>query len=1067
MLVDHGHLADFLLTPALGNSSRPPNAPENLAGTSIGPYQLIQVIGEGGSGIVYLATQSKPLKRQVALKILKAGTNSSEVLARFEAERHTLALMDHPGIAKVLDAGTTENESPFFVMEYVDGHPVTQYCAQDNLPIRSRLEIFIKICRAIEHAHQKGIIHRDLKPSNILVRREDGEPVPKVIDFGVAKAMAPIEGAPLKLTLNSPIIGTPAYMSPEQAAEGRRDIDTRSDIFALGVILFELLTGKTPVEALLKEGEGTKEALGLLKQGHFLRPSSYLEEIPSKAAREVAKERSCSPKRLLTEIRGDLDWVVMTCLDSDRNRRYGNSTDLSRDLELHLEGSPIRARPPSWHYRLGRFVRKNSVAVCLSGILVAALLSTTVVSYYSGVQARKAKETEKALRLRAEQDRSLAVSMSKEARIHQYVAHINLAQQAIIDGHLTKARQLLGKWAPDQSPNGDMRGFEWWYLVEKCAEDEHISLPPFDTPVDSLSFTPDGNLLAVGTRDQVSLWSRKEKRVQSTFPYDGRSVSFSGDGEQLLITGRQGIVVIDLASEALIWELEGNRQRAALASNIPLLATSDGNGTYLWNTDTWEREESFPLAADSLLFSPKTNILAAQNRDGITLLKLGKESLPIELEESSRSSPFRQVFRFSPDGNFLILAKNEDSLQDGFALAVYDVNTGLKTRWLSRDIQTERHSGVISGMGFDERGNQLVTSSWDHSVHIWNFQQGTLNRRLLGHRSEVWSVALSPDGNHVASGSKDGEVRIWPTSKQPKTSTIDGPWEPIGFSKDGSQFTAYHSEGKLTTFLLATGNTVDSTTVDDLPPRSRRGIPVDQQGSRRVEIRGEGIIHVKDLTNNSAENLSLGLPTIDTIQLSQNGKWLATISMREGLRCWDLDSPSTPTIRNEATNAVFSRDSGTLVTADRSGLISTYQTSTGSETSHFQLKGVSFGSRIALSPDGTLLAITRGYQDYENTISLFDSRTGKELGLLKGHKQGIWHLAFSPDGRTLASSGSGGVIRLWNITTETELLTIDQRGAVISTLTFSPDGRTLIAGSPGFSNNPGLRIFSGLSKETQ
>jgi serine/threonine protein kinase/Tol biopolymer transport system component len=1068
MLRDHGQLADFLLTPALGERVPNPHSLENLAGTSIGPYQLIRVIGEGGVGIVYLATQTKPLKRQVALKILKAGTNSAEILSRFEAERHTLALMNHPGIAKVLDAGTTGQGSPFIVMEYVAGHPVTQFCNMNKLAVRRRLELLIKICRAIEHAHQKGVIHRDLKPSNILVGLEDDEPVPKVIDFGVAKAMAPFDGAPLQLTLHLPIIGTPAYMSPEQATEGRRDVDTRSDIFSMGVILFELLTGKTPVEAILKDGEGTSKAFDLLHNGKFLRPSSYFERLSCEEARKTSKERSCSAKRLHAEIHGDLDWVVMTCLDRDRSRRYGNTTDLARDLQRHLEGSPILARPPSWKYRAGRFISKNRVAVCLSSLVIAALLSTTIVSYHSGVQARQARETEKKLRLQAEQDRSLADSKSREARIHQYVANINLAHQAIADGHLSKARQLLRQWIPEYSPTDDIRSFEWWYLMEKCAEDEHISLPLFDSSVDSLSFSPNDDLLAIATREQVSLWSREKGQIISTFPYDGRSVEFSGDGSKLLINGRQGVVVIDLNSKSLLWKQKGYRQQAAFAPDRPVLATSDANGTYLWSTDSWEKLESFPIAVDSLLFSPMPNVLAIQNRDGISILRLGEKTAPIQLEDSSRSSPFRPVFRFSPDGRFLILAKNEDSAQDRYTLAIYDVKTGQKNGLLSPDLPSSGHSGVISGMDVSQGSKQLVTGSWDHSIRIWDFQQGKLVRRLLGHRSEVWSVALSPAGKYVASGSKDGEVRIWPSEIKAQSSTIDGPWEPLDFSKNGTQFTAYHSEGKLTNFELATGSPLDGSTVEDLPSRGRRGIPVDQKDARRIEIREDGMINVIDITDQATATLSTGLRTIDNVQLSLDGRWLTAINVREGLRCWDLNSPENlVVIRNKGITATYSRDSSTLVVTDRDGQISAYEMITGRRTSHFQMVGFPPGSRITLSPDGTLLALTRGYQDYENVISLIDLESGIELGNLKGHKQGIWHLAFSPDGRTLASSGSGGVIRLWNIATKTELLTIDQRGSVISTLTFSPDGRTLIAGSPGFSKNPGLQIFRGLSKKHQ
>lgn len=1064
MLKEHRQLDDFLLTPALGERTSPSNSLEDLGGTKLGPYELIRVIGEGGGGMVYLAVQKDPVKRQVALKLLKTVTNSANVLDRFEAERHTLAMMDHPGIAKVLDAGTTGSGRPFFVMEYVAGDPVTEYCDEHKLTVRQRLDVFIKICHALEHAHQKGIIHRDLKPSNILVREEDGRPAPKVIDFGVAKAMDPFEGAPLKLTLNDPIIGTPAYMSPEQATDGRRDIDTRADIYSLGVIFFELLTGTTPLESALCEDEGTEEALALLKKGRLIRPSSYFENLEQHKAAEIAKARSCSAKRLLSEIRGDLDWVVMTCLENDRNRRYNSSTELARDLELYLEGSPIRARPPSWHYRMGRFVSRNRVTVGLSGVLMIALLSTTVISYLSGVRARQAKETEKDLRLRAEQDRFLAIASSQEARLHQYVAHINLAHQAITNGHLSKARLLLERWTPEGPPDEDLRGFEWWYLMNRCAEDQHVTLPPFGSPADALSFSPDCRLLAVATRGQVHLWSCDEKRIVSTFDHDGQSVEFSGDGHQLLITGREGVMVIDLSSERPLWELEGYGQSAALSPDGSRLATAGADGTYLWDTKTWQREKYFALAADSVLFSPVTGILAAQTSDGITLLTPGESQAPVMIENSTRSLPGKHVFRFSPDGRFFALAKNEDPGPDGFAIVLCDVETGREIELLSRSLQSDRHSGRISGMGFDREGKYLVTGSGDHSVRIWDFKEGKLQRKLLGHRSEVLSVAFSPDGLSVASGSKDGEVRIWPTQQQAQRTSIDGAWVPITFQEAGKKLVGYHPSGKLGTFDLETGEMVDSNPAPALLQREGLAIPVDQKKSTRVERIGPGLIKVTNLDDQTEITISSQLKSIDSLTLSPDGLWLAATSMQEGLRCWNLKASGNPIISNGASFALFSSDGKSLVTLARSGLVISYATSNGQEQSRFKLDPFEPGSRFAISPDGSLLAVTLGFRDYENAILILDSKSGEELGLLKGHRQGIWNLAFSPDGRTLASSGSGGAIRLWNVATETELFAIGRKGTSISTLTFSPNGGILIAGSPGFSKNPGLKIYRGLPK---
>ena len=327
-------------------------------GTIIGPYKLLEQIGEGGFGLVFMAEQQQPVRRKVALKILKPGMDTRQVIARFEAERQALALMDHPNIARVLDAGETGSGRPHFVMELVKGVPITDYCDQNRLTTRERLALFTHVCHAVQHAHHKGIIHRDLKPSNVMVTLHDGVPVVKVIDFGIAKALGQQLTDKTLFTGFAQMVGTPMYMSPEQAQLSGLDIDTRSDIYSLGVLLYELLAGMTPFDKERLRTVGYDEMRRIIREEDPPSPSTRLSTL-GQAAVTVSAERQSDPKRLCRLLRGELDWIVMKALEKDRNRRYETANELARDVDRYLKDEPVQACPPSAWYRFRKFTRRH------------------------------------------------------------------------------------------------------------------------------------------------------------------------------------------------------------------------------------------------------------------------------------------------------------------------------------------------------------------------------------------------------------------------------------------------------------------------------------------------------------------------------------------------------------------------------------------------------------------------------------------------------------------------------------------------------------------------------------
>ena len=493
---------------------------EEQIGDSIGRYKLLEKIGEGGFGVVYRAEQREPVRRQVAVKVIKLGMDTKSIVARFEAERQALALMDHPNIARVLDGGATATGRPFFVMELVRGVRITDYCEANQLSLQERLTLFIQLCHAIQHAHQKGIIHRDLKPSNVLVTVQDGKPVPKVIDFGVAKAIEEPLTEKTVLTNFHAFIGTPAYTSPEQAEMTGSDVDTRSDIYSLGVLLYELLTGVTPFDAKELTQSGLDGMRRMIKEVEPPKPSTRL--------RRVVAGSSANPLTMLVD--RDLDWIVMKCLEKDRTRRYDTARELAADLQRYLDQEPVLARPQSTAYRLRKALRRHRAAFAAAAAILIAVVAGTTVSVWQALRATRAehaaeqgRKNEEVLRHNAERERERALESQERAELNEYVADINLAHQSILAGNLARATELLAKHR-----NTGSQRFEWRYLWHAAQGDDHRLFAQEASSVLSLANSPEW--LVVGLQDSVRIYDSKTGSLVKTLAKSGSSVALSTAG---------------------------------------------------------------------------------------------------------------------------------------------------------------------------------------------------------------------------------------------------------------------------------------------------------------------------------------------------------------------------------------------------------------------------------------------------------------------------------------------------------------------------------------------------------
>ena len=997
LLRAHDRASSFMAEPAAPAVPRQAGLHIPLSerlGDHIGPYKLLQQLGEGGCGVVYMAQQEEPVRRLVALKVIKLGMDTKSVIARFEAERRALAMMDHPNIAKVLDAGTTETGRPFFVMELMRGIRITDYCDQNNLTTHQRLELFIQVCRAVQHAHQKGIIHRDLKPSNILVTVDDpGSPgVPKVIDFGIAKATQGRLTDQTVFTAFEQFIGTPAYMSPEQAMMTNLDIDTRSDIYSLGVLLYELLTGKTPFETQELLAAGLEAMRRTICEKEPLRPSTRLSTMLNGELAATAKAHQAEAPRLIRLVRGDLDWIVMKCLEKDRTRRYETVNGLAADLKRHLTNEPVVARPPSTAYRLQKAIRRNKLAF-VAGVAVAASLLVGI-----GISTWQAKEAQRA-RLEAEQQ--------------LYAAKMNLAQQAWDQNNIGQLRQLLA-----DTQDSQYRGFEWYYWQART----HLALKTLRGHLDkvtSVAFPPDGQRIVTGSWDHTAkVWEAASGRELLTLRRHEDtiwSVAFSPDGRRI-VTGSAD-------RTAKVWEAASGRELFTLTGHndqICFVAFSpDGQrivtGSYDYTAKVWEAASGTELVTltghngwiASAAFSPDGQRIVTGSWDKTA--KVWDAASGRKLVTFTGHSNIVHSVAFSPDGQRIVTGSYDQTAK------VWDAASG-------RELVTFKgHSNMILSVAFSPDGQRIVTGSYDQTAKVWEAAKGSEPLTLEGHSDEIMSVAFSPDGQRILTASWDGTAKLWEAAKGEEVLTLN---------RHGNEITAALSS------QTAKGRSARVFSAA-FSPDGRRIVTGSTEGTAKVWEAASG----RELLTLKGHN-----DWVLWAAFSPDGQRIVTASEDQTAKVWDAASGTNLlTLRghaNEITSVAFSPDGQRIVTGSTDETARVWDAASGKQL--HKLTGHSDGVwPVAFSPDGQRIVI--GSRD--TTATVWETASGTRLLTLKGHSGTVDSVAFSPNGQRIVTGSDDGTAKLWEAATGRELLILKGHKGGVTSMAFSPDGQRIVSGS--------------------